>query len=307
MRSKNLTLIAFCLGLILVNLLLFFIDDNNAGNVRKDLFDFSDTTSIRSIDIIYLDEKIALKEEESAWHTGDGYRVDGSLRNVLFAVLSRLEVTRKVGGELEKSLLVRSEKEGAKVCLPDLESDFTVIGNENKTKTFFIANDKSVYEVGIPGYSDYLGAIFTLSSVQWRDRLVFDGSVRTIQSVNIDFESSPDLSIQFEDGFFRIENVTIVDTTKVEDYLNLFSRLQANERIEPGSFNRYDSLSSTTPTARIAVKDLRENTLQLSVFPSLEGENFHLTRKENGELLIFDNRRIHQLLRLPQYFQGIGQ
>ena len=300
MKRQNLILIITCVALILANAILFFGDKSGYGTIDNKQFTLIDTVSLSNIRFVQGDKTVSLDRGESWLIEGKG--VDASLLKILMAVLTKVEVNRQVGGELGAAILENAQSRGVSVFL-DEDYQYTVIGNENLTKTYFINDDQEVFEVGIPGYNDFIGSIYSLSPLQWQDRTIFNGSVRTIQSLELNYLDKEALKIQFSGDFFDIEGVNRIDTLALEDYLNQFIRLQVNERLNREEYPQYDSLLNSAPLAQMVVLNLRGEKLGLSIFPAFGSDNFHLLLTDGGELLAFDRRRMSGLLREPQYFR----
>ena len=188
--------------------------------------------------------------------------------------------------------------------LGDYQENFQVLGDANATKTYFLVADEG-YQVEIPGYSDYVGAIFQLRKDQWRDRLVINGNWRSIQKLEVDYAGEgEDLSIRFADAFFEVSLVDALDSNAVINYLNEFEFLRANERISPGRFPRLDSLAQTAPEAIITIDDIKgSEPLQLVIFPAIPGDQFRLVLDPNNLMAVFEEERVRALLRRPADFK----
>ena len=299
MRKQNVTLMALCVALAVFNIILFFGGDSSFGTVDTKRFAALDTASFSTISFLKGDQRVVL-ERDGSWKVS-GEQADGALLRILMAVLSKVEVNKEVGGELRSTLIEKVEVDGVQLYINE-GYQYTIVGNDNLTKTYFIDEEQTVFEVGIPGYNDFIASIYGLSSLQWRDRTIFNGSVRTIQSLSLDFNEGSNLDIEFSGNFFHIDQVNEVDTVKLENYLNQFIRLQANERIDLSAFPKYDSLSKTTPLVTLKVSNLIGEQLNVTIFPVLDSDKFHLMVSEEGDSFAFDTRRIGQLLRRPDYF-----
>ena len=300
MRRKNITLIIACLILTVINTFLFIGGNRSFGSVDSKKFVALDTASFSSIRFLKGVQEVILEKEES-WMVSDE-EVDRFLLRILMSVLSKVEVNKEVGAALRVSLLEKGKVEGVRFFINE-EYEYTIVGDDNLTKTYFIDSDHNVFEVGIPGYNDFIGNIYGLSSLQWRDRTIFNGSVRTIQSLSLDFTDGADLNIEFGSNFFKIDQIKEIDTVKLENYLNQFIQLQANEHLDLNAFPKYDSLLKTVPLAMVRVSNLVGEELDITIFPILGSDKFHLMVSEGGDSFAFDRRRMTQLLRRPDYFR----
>ncbi len=302
MKRRNQILLLVSLALILLNFAGYFAAGSWRGNVDTDLFAVSDTSDIRSIEFVGPEHNYSIARAENDWQVNGTHNIDASFRNILMAVLSRVQVKNRLGGAFGEKLLAKAGQEGVLVKVNG-SAIFRVLGNATKTRTYFVdASGAQVFEVNIPGYRDFIGSIFQLTPTQWRERTLFAGSARTIQKLSIDYPADPDLTVTYNGDFFDVDRVAVVDTAALENYLDQFVRLQANERIDLGRFPQYDSLSKTTPRAILQIESLTGEPVRLNIFDRLGRDRFHLVQDQQGELTVFEARRINALLKKPDYF-----
>lgn len=287
-KKRNQILSAVLVLLLIVNLIFALLPDTKSSvSFDERMFAVTDTSSINRISITKNDEVILLNREDDGWELNGKYSVDAGLKNLFMNILQRVTVKKPATIDLVKPITV--EIDG---------SIFMVSGNATQTKTYFTSEGQS-YEVEIPGYSEYLGGIFELNLDQWRDRLAYNGSWRTIQKLKMDYTSSDDMDfeIQFSESFFEVTEVPAIDSSKVVAYLNQFQYLQTNERVSSGRFKRYDSLAKTVPLAKLTIESINYSAPeQFLIYPSLDNEAYHLVMNKAGEMMIFDKKRINGLL-----------
>jgi hypothetical protein len=284
MKRKNKRLFVI-LGLVLVaNLCFVFLPNKGSQlNYNESMFTVMDTASISNIRFFNDVSTVELAKTEDGWELNGRYPVDEGLRRLLFSILQRVRVKRPVNEQVKSGMIIDINGE-----------QFSVSGNATKTKTFFTKGDQS-YEVEIPGYRDYLANIFELNLDQWRDRLVYNGSWRTIQNLKLDYPQSDeyDFDIRFNEQFFAVGGVERIDSSAVIDYLNQFQYLQANERVSPGRFPKYDSLAQTQPLAILTLESINYSAPEvLMIYPALDNERFHLVKNIANEMVIFDQKRV---------------
>ena len=146
--------------------------------------------------------------------------------------------------------------------------------------------------------------IFQLTENQWRSRVVFDGSWRTIQKLNL-VADGKELNISFNNIFFEVEGVSPIDSSGVVDYLNQFQVFQANEMISVGTFPELDSLASTEPSAILTLDDIQvEGQTSFEIYPALPNQNYHLVTKNGQLMMVFDRQRINALLKSNEDFRA---
>jgi len=287
--------IAILLG---INLFLFLDDRTvSASSFDDSIFSIADTSAIQSIQIKNSSGVIDIRRSTKGWIVNDKYRVDNGFKNILFSIMQRVKVKRKVGS------LNTSGSGEVTFRLDHGSFDFRFLSDPLGTKSFFVLGDAG-YQVEVPGYRDNVINIFDLSSDQWRDRLVFDGSWRTIQVLEL---SSPEsrLRISFRDQFFEIEGVPAIDSSMVVDYLNQFQHFQANEIISKGRFPQLDSLKRTLPMATLTIEDIKRNEpYRFHIYPKLSGQNYHLVLDGQEEMMVFDANRVSRILKRSDDFRS---
>lgn len=301
MKKRNQSLLVVLVILLLANLSLLFSETRSSGvSFDERRFTIADTAGIRSIRITVPGKEITLDRAKPDWVLNGTDQVDEGLRRLMLSILQRVRVRRPV--EVEK-------QEGIQVAIAGSEPlTFSVWANPTKTRTYFSQEgSEEVYEVGIPGYNDYLGAIFELETDQWKDRLVFNASWRTIQRLELRYLKDPSagFSIRFADQFFELDGVQSLDSSAVVDYLNQFQYFEANEWVSRGRFARYDSLALTQPMATLTIETINTpDPILLDIFPALPAEKHHLVRETHGNMLVVTASRIQSILRNQADFEA---
>ena len=296
MRIQNIVLFIISILLIISNLLLFNLKPELVNlSFDPDLFMVRDTSEIERFQFQskVLNHYFSRRE---GWKINNKFPSDPNLRKMLFTVSKRVKVSRALTGNEKNQLLNRNEEMGTLVILTvdGREQSYSVVGNSNKTKTYFIQNEE-VYQVNIPGYQDFLASIYKLKLDQWRNRLVFKGNWRTIQKIEVVYpeKSDKNLVIRFEETFYKVDGLKEIDSSAVVTYLNQFEYLQANERISPGFSSAYDSLSQTAPEMIISISDIKYKLpIEIKIFPELPGQSIRLIMDQDDELMVFESKRI---------------
>ena len=296
MRIKNIILLTISMLLIILNLWIFNLKPTLVSlSFDPDLFMITDTSEIERFQFHsqMLDHYFSRQE---GWKINNEFPSDPNLRKMLFTVSKRVKVSRALTGNEKSQLLERNEEMGTSVTLTvdGQERFYSVVGNANKTKTYFIQNQE-VYQVDIPGYQDFLASIYELKRDQWRDRLVFNGNWRTIQKMEVVYPDKSDnnLLIRFKETFYEVDGLDQIDSSAVVAYLNQFEYLQANERISPGFSAAFDSLSQTSPEVIISLSDIKYKLpIEIRIFPQLPGQNIRLIMDQDDELMVFESKRI---------------
>lgn len=284
--------------LLAVNLILL---NRNSGSKSASfddrLFAIEDTASVSSVVLKGNDITIDLSRTNGSWVV-NGQAADQNFVRVLLSILKNVRVKRTIGN------LDTDNVGDVSIAFNDGETiGFEYTSDANATKTYFIRNAEG-YQVEVPGYRDNVSNILELHPDQWKSRLVFDASWRTIQRLNVRGYGAG-LDIQFANQFFNISGVNQIDSSAVVDYLNQWQLFQANEMISSGRFKNFDSLKSTNPIAEIEIEDISSRTpTRFAIYPNLDNQPFHLVVKNENEMMVIDAQRIQNLLRTSQDFEA---
>ncbi|WP_420580775.1 hypothetical protein [Reichenbachiella sp.] len=298
-------------GLLVISLLLKWTGNKERiVSVDKNLFTVADTASMSGIVIQSDGQEIAIQRKNEDWLINNKYKVDPQLIYLSQRILNAVQTQRPVSKSNFESLKNELKKDGKVVTVEfssGAEKKFYAGGNAAKTTAYFGNEDLSkIYTVAIPGYKSYLSGIFELSLNQWRDRVLFASSWRTIQELTIDYAASElnDLTISFEDKFLAVKGVSSLDTAALMNYLQPLEFFQLNDYLNAGAFPRYDSLMLVNPIAQIILKDInQENNRQLKVYPKIDGERFYLLTNQSKEMMVVDEGRMLRLLSQPNQFK----
>lgn len=295
--SKQTTYLIVIGVLVLINLLLFWGNNYSVEAPNKRFFAISDTSSISQVLIKYDGKEVLLKKEEGSWKLNNRFNIDQRFKDILFTLIQKVEIKREIGKWVEP---IKNE---VKVVSNGVDFSFGFATDPNKTKTYFVQDGVGL-EVVVPGYRDNVADIFTLHPDQWRDRLVFDGSWRTIQSLEVESQDERKLTIKFSDRFFTVDGSTNIDSTRIVNYLNQFQFFEANEMISKGRFPTFDSLLKTPFEASLRISDIKyEHPMTLQIYPALKGDSFHLVVEGNtGQLMVIDRKRVAQVLSSNEEF-----
>ncbi|MEP0986925.1 hypothetical protein [Ekhidna sp.] len=292
--SKSLKYIILITLLLITNLWLFFSDSMSRQDSSSKYFDSEDLSAVSRIQFDVDNEIIKLELTGKGWILNESFKADEGFVNTLLSVLQRVEVGRTFEN-LDQDVIGAVEVEF------DFNSRyrFQFASNPTQTKSYFISNGKTM-EVAVPGYRDNVIDFFTLHPDQWRERLIFDGTWRTIQRVLIESVADESIEIKFDEKFFLVNGNQPNDSTSVINYLNQFEYFQANEMISEGRFPEFDSLSQTIPMAKITLDDIKsDEPTVLSVFPRIGNQQYHLMVKDGEERMVVDARRVSQILTGP--------
>jgi len=304
-RSQKLLILLILL--IAGNAFFIFTDNNNESlSYDRDQFKVEDTVSI--IQVIITNGKLKNRLNfEGKWKVNDRYELDESFGNVMLAVLNQIRVKKPVSQRYQQKIDSLFEVKGKSVEIltdDDQLMKFMIVGNEARTISYARNEANESYIVEIPGYKDYVAAIFELTENQWRDRTLFSSTWRTIQSLTIKYpKDNALLNIEYNNDFFNVEGVDQLDSAALDEYLALYNNFKVNEIVDTSMIQNLDSILQMPPQAIIALVDIdKENSLNVELYPSVPDENFYLFKKADGLLSIVDTRRCQRLLARPSDF-----
>lgn len=280
--------------LLMANLLLFFTSPSTRTSSFDDrTFVVENTDDVVAVSIFLGEEAVEIAQSGSEWQLNGTYKVDENFRGTLFSIFERIKVNRVL---TDKNLQPQGSveinfKDGSKQV-------FGFVANATKTKSYFLQEGK-VFEVSVPGYRDNVVDVFTLHPDQWRDRLMVDGSWRTIQKLSVKQTGKQPFEIEFADQFFLLNGEAPSDSSAVVEYLNQYQYLQANEMLSEGRIPSLDSLAKTEAMATLTIDDIKAEVPKVfSIYPRLEGQRFHLVVAEGGYMMVVDATRVQRMLSL---------
>ncbi len=293
------------LAIILVGLVAFSLfialseKQTHKASFDTGMFAVADTAGVVAVEIKGATTN-RLEKKGNSWEINDTHVVDPNTIKVLQTILAQVSVKRPVARLNNDAIVQELRNEGHKVTLffsDGSERQFWAGGDAAKKNAFF-ADDERAYVVAIPGYNNYISGIFELTASQWRDRLLFASTWRTLQSLTIDYEEQKnDLTIAFEDDFLKVQGVNKLDTTALMDYVQQYAYFQINDYLPRGKYPRYEALTGKSPKATISLRDIDETKNKtLTVYPLLKGESFYLVTDQAGEMMVIDARRMENLL-----------
>ncbi|MEQ6120844.1 DUF4340 domain-containing protein [Reichenbachiella sp. MALMAid0571] len=299
--KKNTKLTIILVALIVVSVIIALTGKReNHRSFDVNMFAVNDTSAITSVTITGRNYTNELTKTTNGWTLNDQYLADPNMIHIMQSILSQVKVKRPVA-KLNHDEIVRNLKEqGRKVSLKyddGSQWEFVAGGNASKKDAFYMKDDKA-YFVEIPGYNNYISGIFELTENQWRDRLLFSSTWRSLKSLEIDYmDENEKLKIYFDNKFLAVEGVNKLDTTALMTYMSQYEYFQINDYLEKGKYPKYDSLCQTTPIAKLTIHDIDlTKDANLRIFPLLKGQNFYLVVGRKEEMMVIDSKRMSNIL-----------
>ncbi|MFN8888829.1 MAG: DUF4340 domain-containing protein, partial [Cyclobacteriaceae bacterium] len=225
---------------------------------------------------------------------------------VFFASLLQVESKRELTGTFRDSIQQRLKQTGIQVKLWEgdvIVKEMTVVGNEQKTETYFQLPGEEPYFVTIPGYRVYVASIFELTANEWRDKRIFNFNWQNFKSLksHLPADSAQDFTVSLGDGLFGIEEVAVTDTTKLSQYLESVFNLRADRFLTAEEIQQEDSLLAAKPILVLTIQDIAKHQLRLSVMGNSK-KSGGLIATINQEPIMLQPRRFEPLFRKRSYF-----
>ncbi len=307
--NRNTKLLFIFIGQLVVIGILFSVNNADRSlNYDPKLFSVADTAAIESIQIEGV-ETINIQPVSGKWYVNEKFQADRALMHTIKSVLNRVEVVRPVSDKVNPEILTNLKENGTtvKVIIDGNPIEFLAGGNDSRTISYF-AKDDQVYRVGIPGYQDYVSAIFGLKEIQWKDRVIFNSTWTSINSIEVSKQNGNGFTVVYENSDLFIPEVTPLDSSKMMQYVYQFEGYMINEYIQPGQFSRYDSLSETSPMGVLTISDIDESkNVSVKVFPALANEGYHLAIDDKNRWMMIDRRRVLGLLPDKDVFKKVNE
>ncbi len=306
-QKRNIQLLILLISLSLLIAFLFFLSNNYSSDIDKTLFKVSDQNKIDRIILASQKGKLELTFDGSKWMINQKHEADPQLVTVFFASLLQVEPKRRITGLQKDSITSRLKNEGIRVSLwedKNLEKEFTIVGNDQKTATYFQLDNDAPYFVSIPGYRVYVASIFELTESEWRNKRVFNFNWQNFKRLKVNFSEHPTqgFTISLANGLFGIEEVTVADTTKLSSYLESIFNLQAERILTEKEAAIYDSLLATSPNFDLVIEDISKKKFELKLFSSASKSTLVLATMNNDERILLQPGAVFNILRKRDYF-----
>lgn len=310
MHSRNnlhllISLIAMAAILVVI---IYMGNSDNKILVDKNLFKVGDQTKIDRVILKKADEQIELHYNGSKWMVNNSFEADRQLIQVFFATLLQAEPRRPVAQRLSDSIQQQIIKSGTQVELYEgdvLMKNFRVSGNDRQSETYFqLGNDLTPYLVTIPGYRVYVAAIFELSSLDWRDKRIFNFNWQNFKRLTASFQGNEKESyaISFQNKFFGLEGIPQADTTKLNDYLDAVSLVQVARFLPKEELVAYDSVFSAAPYYSIEVTDIANRTYHLDLYLPRNQDTAVAGKITDGQAVLIGREDFIRLDRKKSHF-----
>lgn len=301
-------LLSLIISCVVLAIVLYISNRESFSTLDKQMFQVADQTQINKVVIKpTTGEALELRFDGAKWLVNNSFQADPQMIKILFATILQTEPRREVALSLQDSISNRIKTTGREIQLfegDQLVKQFWVGGNDAKTETYFQLQDEAPYVVQVPGYRLYIASVFELSALDWRDKWLFNFNWQNFRSLTANFPTKPhnDFTMAMQQNFFGVEGLPAADTTKVNNYLDAVSLLQANRFVKPTDFNYLDSLVQVGPEFSIRISDIASRNYLLEVYPITEKNTVCLARLNQETIVLLTRADREAIARTKAYF-----
>ena len=305
-ENRNIKLLISLIVLSAATALLFFFTGGNRSSFDKNIFKVLDYSTIDEVVFESAEGKVELKFNGTNWKVNGKYEADAQLITVFFASILQVEPKRKISGPQQDSIKSRMTEKGITVSLMqvnEMKKQFSVVGNDQKTETYFQQKNEAPYFVTIPGYRVYVASIFELTESEWRDKRVFNFNWQNFKSLKAHFAIQPkqDFTVSLAGGLFGVEEIAVADTTKLSGYLEGIFNLKADRFLSAAEVASYDSIFSNPPAFQLDIQDIAKRGYRLAIYSSPKDQV--ILAKINGEAIFLRPTIAARVIRTRDYFE----
>ncbi|MBO9701223.1 MAG: DUF4340 domain-containing protein [Sporocytophaga sp.] len=284
---------------------------SDSFNKEKQSVGIADTTAITSVTLQANNKTTKLKKEPNGkWLVNNKYEAREKLISLLFFGLNKIEVKRPVADNKKEGVVKNLKQDGVKVSVEssDNRDVFYVLSNENDVNsTYFLAEGSSdPVIVFVPGVKGDLSELASLQEQDWRSRVLFNSSPRSLQKVSVSFPAAPseNFTIVSKGNKFEVENLPAQDSSKIHRYLMLYGVTNVDKYIVDGKDTIVNQLHNGKPFSTIQVDDIVDNlskTVDIYLDPWKQGKIYAIIRN-TGELVTLNPELTNYLLVKKSFF-----
>lgn len=302
--EKNKKLLGILAGLLAVSAGLALLPSSGDGLSRNaSRFQVADTSSVIRITMRSAGTDRILERQDHGWQINGKYDADPDMVRVLLSVIRHVSVSRKAGAAEAPDILNYFGEYGTTVTLTskgNKQQIFEITGNANRTTTWIRdESSRELFEAELPGYESYVAGIFEVTEADWRDRMLFNSTWRSLRSLEIQYPTEPayNMRIEFDGSFFAIPGVAALDSSALLQYLDHYAFFQADRFLDEPTAIPMGNLTNGEPQVRITVEDIREKfSGKLELFGPVSGESVIAGRFNERDIVLINRRRADALM-----------
>ncbi len=308
-KRKNIGLLV-ALVVVIASSILLQVNrgaQNNLG-VDKRLFQLADEQEITDVYLQGKDINNHFSYKNGRWRVNNAYLLDQSMRNVFFAILSRLEIRRPVGQATADSIAGVLSDQGVRTTITfagDTIKDYFIGGNKDLEVSWAMAaKEKVPYQVHIPGYQSFVAGIFSVPALDWRSRFVFQANFALINTIALQYHDGETLLLEATNDFFRLPDNPRADSSKIADFLDELAYLQADQFLTVDQLQEQERnlVHEDNILAVLSIQKPAGEVESVTFYNRPENEQFIIGKISDGTMARFKFGRIKSLFKTIKDF-----
>lgn len=294
-RKKNIRQLIYLALLLSITVLVAIVGRDRSGvDYDRKKFTLDENMVITTVILEGKDFTNRFEYLNRVWQVNDGILVDEGMRDVFFALLSRVEVQRPVSSLEKDSIAQYLRVNGVRVTVlnnADTIKTYLIGGNKDRFQTYFMDIDEDQpYLVHIPGYQSFVAGIFQATQNDWRNRYIWDidwSSLKKLKVVSSD-QNRDSLVFEYRNNFIGMRGIESLDTAMMMNYLENIAYLQTNKYLLPGEISVYDeTVSTNSPLVIVEVEQIGNRFSSLKLYPQPTGKQYMPGLLNEEQLVLF--------------------
>ena len=245
------------------------------------------------------------------WYMDNAFPIRDQFLALIQTGFSRLKAKRV----LSKEFIVQADSlfaaQGAEVNWVSAEGkgQFSVVSNPNDPNSSYYRSKvlgNVTYVAFVPGFTGDISNIFKLEAGEWRKKTVLEASVRTLQSIHLNYPGKPAESfiLSFINGDYQVMDIAELDSTKLYTYMSGYEQLNVDKYL---SQTKLDSIKATQKFDLVAQLDVKlldgDASKSLDIYRLERDANFVLVYiRPNNEWALMKSKRLFPLLVKKSFF-----
>lgn len=281
---------------------VYYSGEDSGKDYDESMFTLEANSVITTVQIKRNQDELLFDYINGSWIVNNSFEMDPGMRDAFFTVVSSIRIRRPVSNTIRDSIQNYLKEDGLKVEIrnnSEVIKEYLVGGDEISGTSYFMDDiDQLPYEVVLPGYESYVAGIFSVPTVDWRNRFLFEFDWSNLKSVAVDYanERSGFAINYMEDFFYLNDEQEPIDSALMFDYIGELRNLQVQSYMEVDESNLLDSLSGINPMARIKVEVIGETEQVLEIYEIAPGEQWVLARFGENLLARINPRALSPIL-----------
>ena len=279
----NKTLLYLIIALVLGGAALWTFNRNQHNSTINKLdlnFAVPDTASISKIIISGSGNSNEMERKaEGFWLMNKKYKVAPYLMALLLTTIRNVEMQRPLGKNEAQTVIEDLKVRYKKVDIfvkGELYKTYLVGDDaQGNLGTYFKFEEGDPYVCHLRGFTGFLSPRYNVIENEWRNKILFQSSPQTLQSVEIKYFASPvdNFKISFEGKYFSIEGASRFDTSAAAGFILAFKKIYLERYLLGFDKRTNDSLLKKMPEWSINLVDIDpEKSHLVNFYPSGEDD-----------------------------------